>query len=426
MGKSRRPERKRLLAPEYLWMQGLWSMTMRVRSIALAFALSMSTFCLVISVLPPHAESSTLFVGGVSPGNHSNIQEAIDLATPGDTIYVFGGTYVEHLVISKPLTVRGELTDTPVLDGNGTGDAIRIYSSWVNVSGFSITNSGTIRGDAGIRLDHVSNSYIANNSLFSHEWNGIALVGSYNNTIADNIVQSNRGIGIYLNSSRDNTVTRNNVSYNSDGIDLSYSDDNMIVDNIAAHNRYGFVLLESDRNMVTDNNISFNEIFGISVISSDSNTIIRNSISDNENGIELTMSDYNWIYHNSFSNNAHQALDDSETNQWDNGYPSGGNYWSDHVGNDKRSGPNQDQRGSDGIGDAPYAIFENPVGDKTDEDRYPLMRAFGFPAKEVQQDLPWVEMGALVLVSAVVFFALFFFAKRRKPQEDSSPSTDEG
>lgn len=52
---------------------------------------------------------------------------------------------------------------------------------------------------------------------------------------------------------------------------------------------------------------------------------------------------------------------------WDNGYPSGGNYWSDYKGVDLYSGPYQNITGCDGIGDTPYIIDEYNV------DRYPLM-----------------------------------------------------
>jgi hypothetical protein len=57
-------------------------------------------------------------------------------------------------------------------------------------------------------------------------------------------------------------------------------------------------------------------------------------------------------------------------NKWDNGYPSGGNYWSDYNGTDLYSGPYQNVTGSDGIGDTPYVI------DANNTDHYPLMGAF--------------------------------------------------
>jgi len=62
---------------------------------------------------------------------------------------------------------------------------------------------------------------------------------------------------------------------------------------------------------------------------------------------------------------------------WDNGYPSGGNYYSDYIGEDILSGPNQDTPGSDGIGDTAYEI----PGDDFHKnwDYYPLMHPWGTP-----------------------------------------------
>ncbi|MCJ7423045.1 hypothetical protein MUP01_02090, partial [Candidatus Bathyarchaeota archaeon] len=54
-------------------------------------------------------------------------------------------------------------------------------------------------------------------------------------------------------------------------------------------------------------------------------------------------------------------------NVWDDGYPSGGNYWSDYAGLDLYRGAYQNESGSDGIGDVPYNI------DASNNDHYPLM-----------------------------------------------------
>ncbi len=97
--------------------------------------------------------------------------------------------------------------------------------------------------------------------------------------------------------------------------------------------------------------------------------IARNNLMQNcSYGIYLQNSANNLIYHNNFINNTIQAyVTPNYNNTWDNGYPSGGNYWSDYNGTDSFSGPYQNVAGSDGIGDTPYEINENNT------DRYPLV-----------------------------------------------------
>ena len=63
-------------------------------------------------------------------------------------------------------------------------------------------------------------------------------------------------------------------------------------------------------------------------------------------GIYLgAQSENNEVYHNAIINNAFQAFDIGTNNKWDNGYPSGGNYWSDHIGPDDFSGADQSGQG---------------------------------------------------------------------------------
>jgi parallel beta-helix repeat protein len=86
----------------------------------------------------------------------------------------------------------------------------------------------------------------------------------------------------------------------------------------------------------------------------------------------MAMSGYtasNKIYHNNFLENTKQVAN-SGINIWDNGYSSGGNYWSDYTGNDNCSGPYQNETGSDNIGDSPYVI------DPSNIDNFPLMKPY--------------------------------------------------
>jgi len=134
---------------------------------------------------------------------------------------------------------------------------------------------------------------------------------------------------------------------------------------------------------VGDNNFSNNFIaynqFSFKLVYSLNNSIYENNIKNNLYGILLHYASSNKIFHNNFINNTQQVHDYSwnytwfspSINIWDNGYPSGGNYWSNYTGVDYYRGSYQNETGSDGIGDTPYIIDENNV------DPYPLMGSFG-------------------------------------------------
>ena len=98
--------------------------------------------------------------------------------------------------------------------------------------------------------------------------------------------------------------------------------------------------------------------------------VVANTIRNCDLGVALVhTSAGNAVFHNSFIGNARQATCDEAENRWDNGYPSGGNYWGEDSVVDVRSGPSQDQAGSDGIADDSHTILFAGI------DRYPLVAA---------------------------------------------------
>jgi parallel beta-helix repeat protein len=109
---------------------------------------------------------------------------------------------------------------------------------------------------------------------------------------------------------------------------------------------------------------------GISLLFGGNHTISNNIISSSYYGINIIYSENNKIFHNSFLNNTQHVYITGSINIWDNGYPSGGNYWSDYAGVDLFSGPYQNESGSDGIGDTLYAI------DANNRDNFPLMTPY--------------------------------------------------
>jgi nitrous oxidase accessory protein NosD len=63
---------------------------------------------------------------------------------------------------------------------------------------------------------------------------------------------------------------------------------------------------------------------------------------------------FNSIYHNNLISNTNQVKLFGLYNRLDNGYPSGGNYWSDFNFTNLYNGRYQNETGSDGILDEPY------------------------------------------------------------------------
>ncbi|MEZ0345207.1 MAG: NosD domain-containing protein [Infirmifilum sp.] len=127
---------------------------------------------------------------------------------------------------------------------------------------------------------------------------------------------------------------------------------------------------------------------GILITNAKNCNISGNNIANNDDGIYLYGSSSNSIYHNNFVDNGRQVYSEESANVWDDGYPSGGNYWSDYRCVDEKSGPAQDQPGRDGICDKPYIIGKDNV------DHYPLAKPYQPPPLNVELVNPSPPDGA--------------------------------
>ncbi len=82
--------------------------------------------------------------------NGESIQDAINSASPGDTIQVEPGTYEEYLEVNKRLTIEGTGEDVIILAPGTDFDMIRIPSSDVTVKNLVIDGEGTDKTAIGI------------------------------------------------------------------------------------------------------------------------------------------------------------------------------------------------------------------------------------------------------------------------------------
>jgi len=246
---------------------------------------------------------------------------------------------------------------------------------WETSNSTISANNITANNDYGIWLESSSNyNSIVGNDIKNNGEDGIAVYSSNCNNISGNNITANNRYGIVIESSSYNSIVGNDIKNNGDnGIALRYSSNyNSISGNNIKNNRYGIWLYYSNYNNISGNNMTANNDYGIHFWGSFNNSIVRNNIKNNTYGIWLSESSNNKIYHNNFIDNTYQAYS-YYSNVWDDGYPSGGNYWSNYIGVDVKSGSNQDLPGSDGIGDTPYVIDADNV------DHYPLMVPYGAP-----------------------------------------------
>jgi len=299
----------------------------------------------VIHFSPPvKAEPKTWTVDDDGPpADFSKIQDAVNAASPGDTIRVFDGIYPEwNLVLNKDnLSLIGENKDNTIIDGMNYGWILTITAQNVTVTGFTIQKSPI--STAGIFLNHAIGSKIRNNIIKNHD-SGIYSAFSNGNVIENNWVTNNNE-GIILSMvSKENKIRNNNVTNNTlfAGIDLANgAHDNEIENNNIVQNTYGIW------------------------ISFDNNSIFGNQIVNNDVGIYEDPESLGYkIFHNNFINNTKQIdLSGQSVNVWDNGLE--GNYWSDYNGTDSNQ---------DGIGETFYIINGNNT------DHHPLMGTFSdFP-----------------------------------------------
>jgi len=260
--------------------------------------------------------------------SYTEIQAAIDASDTldGHTIKVDAGTYYENVTVNKQLTVIGEDRSNTILNGSYftsyAAATVTIAEHYVTIDNFTITGDGNPETiDIGVSIDHKEYT-IVNNCTIEKFYAGIYGWENALNAQIEDCTISNNELGIYL----------------------------------------GYTYAEIIHNVIIDNAFR---------------------------GLQLEGLESTWIYDNFFDNPVNvDLISVSGENWWDvhfynsSDWPGpniiggpllGGNYWSDYTGLDLYSGPNQNETGSDGIGDTPY-IIPNYWGDDTgDQDNYPLV-----------------------------------------------------
>jgi len=251
----------------------------------------------------PTSRGTWLYVGGSGPGNYTRIQDAIDNASDGDTVFVYSGLYNEgEIHIQKSINLVGEDRNTTIV--NGSGPVFYVFDN-IQICNFSI------------RVQ-----YWINDCIY--------IVGN-NNVISNNIFCTNAFSGIFIHYGKRNTIKGNILSGLNWGVCLDGAVSTDVFSNMLTGNNIGIVIWpESNRNLI-HNNIIIGNNLGVSSGFSYLNSIYHNNISENVEGIALLRGGLTLVTMNNICDNSKDvSFEECGTTKWRD------NYWGEALSSPKR------------------------------------------------------------------------------------------
>lgn len=326
-----------------------------------------------------------------------SINEALELATNGDTILVKKGRYFENsIIVDKQVHLISK--ENATIDGNGeTEDIFIVKADNVTISGFHLVNVGVsyLKEASAIRLVHSVNTIIEHNHIDScffgiyveygqkatirhnkikgafeneasagnaiHAWKGDQLLitnnvttghrdGIYfefvsNSFITDNVSKNNLRYGLHFMFSNDDSYERNTFANNGAGVAVMFSRNIIMKNNKFVKNwggaSYGLLLKEISDGSIEGNHFIENTI-GVLAEGANRLDFSENQFTLNGTAIDMKGNSLdNKIQRNNFIANTFEVVTNTKHNN--NFYSQ--NYWSNYSGFDLDD---------DGYGDIPY------------------------------------------------------------------------
>lgn len=223
------------------------------------------TVLVVVASLVPVASGSVptshrplgswLYVGGSGPGNYTTIQDAVDHASAGDTVYVYQGSYPESIKVNTSLVLLAQNPET-IIDGEFLySPAVAIFADAVTMEGFTVLANQTDNGKASIMVLGNDCTILGNRvSPTGSGGIGIGLVSGEGVFVQGNTM-THLDIGVcFVNASHD-TVANNTIVGDQEGIYLYTSNDNLVENNTVTGDVNGVALLDSCRNAIRGNTV---------------------------------------------------------------------------------------------------------------------------------------------------------------------------
>ena len=294
--------------------------------------------------------NDTIYVDDDGTADYTSIQDAIDASVDGDTIFVYAGSYVGPLNITKTLTLTGEAKSSTIIDGKQLGeDMITVTAPNFHISEFTLLNGPTGGGyNSAIKLENADDCVIEQCVFKDNCW-AAEIRTSDHCRFSDNQVIDNEG-GIHIVFSDDTTVkdcTFSTVDGRT-GIEIAQGCNQMISSNTLINcgveiydgppsgnsihctmtdntvngkplvylerknfrivRNAGQVILNRCNGIIVRNNDLTNTSMGVQILGSTFVHIAGNTISDNHHGISVAKSFSVIIRNNELVNNWYAGL----------------------------------------------------------------------------------------------------------------------
>lgn len=298
-----------------------------------------------------------------------------------------------HRTSQRPIQVEGNIYR--VIANINTSIVVEKNGIVLDGQGFTIQGAGATNKQAAINLTCTG---VTVKNFVVDSWQvGVLGVFDNNQIIGNQFQNNNQDIAVYGNNYR---IAQNFVNY----IRIQASHINVEQNEVHTHGYVSAFWISHSRDIIIQaNNLMFTNQTA-SFISTDNNSTIQ-------------------VYHNNFLSQLLESRDQfylfgmsglSDLEPWDNGYPSGGNYWSDYTAKYSNASMIEDS----GIWNTPYVISER-LGLV---DRYPLYNPYEVyvsplptpPPSEIVEDSPTPSVpefpiwtAALLLATVLCFAGIY-------------------
>ncbi len=195
---------------------------------------------------------------GTTLDSYKTIQKAIDVSIAGDTVLVKPGTYIESIIINKPILLQSNdsIIKAKLVQENGVGYSIKVINPsfsdpYMNtkIKGFYMKSNGVVNGSVGIRIEQKSFATIENVFMDGYEVGLSTYYGFYN---VNNSIFYGQRIFAYSDAI---DLNKPNIVQNSSIINTSFSVYEASTNSI---HKYYNVIIANEKSKAFQSSIPFN------------------------------------------------------------------------------------------------------------------------------------------------------------------------